>query len=124
MRCRNASEKYGLLVAIAVGAGVPGVAARADALEDVQAQMKLLQGLVSEIEQQQRASERKQDAVAASAVTAGATKGSLRLPGSNTSVTVGGYVKLDAVFGNPSAGVNSTADLFLQPNAIPVATLW
>jgi hypothetical protein len=120
MRCRNASEKYGLLVAIAVGAGVPGVAARADALEDVQAQMKLLQGLVSEIEQQQRASERKQDAVGASAVTAGATKGSLRLPGSNTSVTVGGYVKLDAVFGNPSAGVNSTADLFLQPNAIPV----
>jgi hypothetical protein len=120
MRRRNGSEKYALFVAIAVGAGVPGVAAHADTLEDVQAQMKLLQGKVSELEQQQQASQRKQDAVAASAVTAGATKGSLRLPGSNTSVTVGGYVKLDAVFGNPSAGVNTTADLFLQPNAIPV----
>jgi len=35
-------------------------------------------------------------------------------------VTLGGYVKLDAVFSNPSAGVGSTADLFLQPNAIAV----
>ena len=120
MRRRNASEKYVLFVAIAVGAGVPGVAARADTLEDMQAQMKLLQGKVSELEQQQQASERKQDATAANVVTAGATKGSFRLPGSNTSVTVGGYVKLDAVFGNPSTGVDSTADLFLQPNAIPV----
>jgi hypothetical protein len=120
MRRRNASERYALFIAIAVGAGIPGVAARADTLEEMQAQMRLLQGKVSELEQQQHVSERKQDDVAASAVTAGATKGSFRLPGSNTSVTVGGYVKLDAVFGSPSAGVDSTADLFLQPNAIPV----
>jgi hypothetical protein len=120
MRRRNASERYALFVAIAVGAGIPGVAARADTLEEMQAQMKLLQAKVSELAQQQQASQRTQDDVATSAVTAGATKGSFRLPGSNTSVTVGGYVKLDAVFGNPSAGVDSTADLFLQPNAIPV----
>jgi hypothetical protein len=119
MRHRNASDRYTLFVAIAVGAGIPGVAARADTLRDVQLQIKLLQAKVSELEQQQ-ASQRKPDDVAASAVTSGATKGSFRLPGSDTSVTVGGYVKLDAVFGNPSAGVDSTADLFLQPNAIPV----
>jgi len=120
MRCRNASERYVVSLAIAVGAGVPGVAARADTPEDMQAQMKLLQAKVGDLEQQQQASERKQDATAASVVTAGATRGSFRLPGSNTSVAVGGYVKLDAVFSNPSAGINSTADLFLQPNAIPV----
>jgi hypothetical protein len=37
------------------------------------------------------------------------TKGSFKLPGSNTSVTLGGYAKLDAVFSNPSAGVDTQA---------------
>jgi len=66
------------------------------------------------------ASAERASADAADVVRQGATKGSFRLPGSSTSITAGGYVKLDAVFSNPSAGVNSTADLFLQPNAIPV----
>ena len=80
----------------------------------------MLQKKVSELEQKQRAAESKPPVAADDVVTAGATKGSFKLPGSNTSVTLGGYVKLDAVFSNPSAGANSTADLFLQPNAIPV----
>lgn len=120
MRRRNASGTDVLVFAIAIGAGVPGVAARADTLGDLQVQIDALQQKVREVEQQQQASKRRQDAAAANAVTAGATKGSFKLPGSNTSVTLGGYVKLDAVFGNPSAGVGSTADLFLQPSAIPV----
>lgn len=120
MRRRNASGKYALFAAIAIGAGIPGVAARADTLNDVQGEIESLQRSVRELEQQQRASDRERNAAAASAVTAGATKGSFKLPGSNTSVTLGGYVKLDAVLSNPSAGVASTADLFLQPNAIPV----
>jgi hypothetical protein len=120
MRRRNASGKYALFAAIAIGAGTPGVAARADPLQDLQAQIEALQRKVRELEQQQQVSERKQDVATANAVTAGATKGSFKLPGSNTSVTLGGYVKLDAVFSNPSSGVDSTADLFLQPNAIPV----
>ena len=53
-------------------------------------------------------------------VTGGATKGSFRLPGSNTSVTLGGYAKLDAVFSDPSAGVDSKGDLFLDPTTIAV----
>lgn len=120
MRRRNASGKFVLLAAIAIGAGVPGVAARANASDDLQGQIDALQRKVRELEQQQQASERRQDAVAASAVNAGASKGSFRLPGSDTSVALGGYVKLDAVLTHPSAGVASTADLFLQPNAIPV----
>jgi hypothetical protein len=120
MRRCNALGKYALSVAIAMGAGLPGITARADTLEDLQRQIEALQRKVSELEQQQQVSERKQDATAANVVTAGATKGSFRLPGSNTSITLGGYVKLDAVLSNPSAGVGSTADLFLQPNAIAV----
>ena len=53
-------------------------------------------------------------------VTAGATPGSFKLPNSNTSVTLGGYVKLDAVFSDPSVGVDNAGDLFLNPSAIPV----
>lgn len=54
------------------------------------------------------------------AVTGGATKGSFKLPGSDTSVTLGGYVKLDAIFSDRSAGVGSTGDQELEPGAIPV----
>ena len=54
------------------------------------------------------------------AVTGGATKGSFKLPGSETSVTIGGYVKLDAIYSDKSAGVGSTADQELEPGSIPV----
>jgi hypothetical protein len=36
------------------------------------------------------------------------------------SVTLGGYVKLDAIFSNPSAGVGSSADQELEAGDIPV----
>jgi hypothetical protein len=53
-------------------------------------------------------------------VTAGATPGSFKLPGSQTSVTLGGYVKFDAIYSNHSAGVGSTGDQELEPGSIPV----
>ena len=53
-------------------------------------------------------------------VTGGATKGSFKLPGTDTSFTLSGYVKLDAVFSNPSIGADNSADLFLNPSSIPV----
>ena len=110
-----------LAFAIAVGAGGPAMSARADELQDLKAQVEALQRKVGELETKQEATEKKQAAaVPDNVVTGGATKGSFKLPGSNTSVTLGGYVKLDAVYSNPSAGVGTTADLFLQPNAIAV----
>ena len=114
------------LVAIAVTLATshPTFAAEAEEYGELKLQMEQLKEKLLALEQTQRVAEQKQEqkqaALAESVVTAGATKGSFRLPGSNTSVTFGGYVKLDAVFTNPSAGVDSTADLFLQPNAIPV----
>ena len=117
---RNALEKKALLIAIIFSFGGTSIAARADSLEDLMARISSLQKKVLELEEKQQTTERKQAAAAEDVVTAGSTKGSFKLPGSNTSVTLGGYVKLDAVYTNPSAGVGTTADLFLQPNAIPV----
>ncbi len=54
------------------------------------------------------------------AVTSGATKGSFKLPGSNTSVTLGGYVKFDAIYSDRSAGAGSTGDQEYEAGAVPV----
>jgi hypothetical protein len=109
-----------LFVAIAITTGSASLAARAETREDLKAEIEALEKKVLELEQKQQAGERKQAEMTDKVVTAGTTKGSLKLPGSNTSVTFGGYVKLDAVYSNPSAGVGTSADLFLQPNAIAV----
>lgn len=109
-----------LIVAIALIGSKLSIAASPDSPEDLGRQLEALRTQVIELDRKQTAALREQADAAKNVVTAGATKGSFKLPGSNTSVTVGGYVKLDAVFSNPSAGVGSTADLFLQPNAIAV----
>ena len=115
------SGRNALALAIAIGAGGPGVAARADELQDLKAQIETLQKRVVELEQKQEKTEQIMARPAPdNVVTGGATKGSFKLPGSNTSVTLGGYVKLDAVFSNPSAGVDSKGDLFLDPTTIAV----
>jgi len=87
----------------------------------MKAQIEALQKKVVELEQKQQTAEQMQAAAAPdNVVTGGTTKGSFKLPGSNTSVTLGGYVKLDAVFSNPSAGVDTKGDLFLDPTTIAV----
>jgi hypothetical protein len=121
MESRNAKKAKTLALAIAIGVGSAVTTARADELQDLKAQIEALQKKVGELEAKQEITEKKQAAtVPDNVVTGGATKGSFKLPGSNTSVTVGGYVKLDAVFSNPSAGVDTKADLSLDPTAIPV----
>lgn len=59
-------------------------------------------------------------AAQANAVTGGDIPGSFKLPGSDTSVKIGGYVKLDALYNSVSSGVNSAADQALTPGAIPI----
>jgi len=121
MNSSNAMKAKTVALAVAMGVGGPPATVRADALQDLKAQIEILQKKVSELEAKQEIAEKKQTAaVPDNVVTGGATKGSFKLPGSNTSITFGGYVKLDAVYSNPSAGVGTTADLFLQPNAIAV----
>ena len=120
MAFNSALKAKTLALAIAIGVGGPATAVRADDLQDLKAQIEALQKKVGELEVKQETTEKKQAAVPDNVVTGGATKGSFKLPGSNTSVTLGGYVKLDAVFSNPSAGVDTKGDLFLDPTAIPV----
>ena len=109
-----------VVMALALASSATPFGARAETLDDLRAQIETLRSKVYDLEQKQAASEHRETADAARAVTAGATKGSFKLPGSNTSVTLGGYVKLDAVFSNPSAGVDSTGDLLLNPSNIAV----
>ena len=117
---RNALGRKALVIAVALGAEWFVTPATAQDSEDVRQRIEALQEQVSALARQQHAFEQQHANDGKNVVTSGATKGSFRLPGSDTSVTLGGYVKLDAVFSNPSAGVGSTADLFLQPGAIPV----
>jgi hypothetical protein len=109
-----------LAAAIAIATSTVAGTARSDDLQALKAQIEALQKKVSELEQKQDRTEQRQSAVAENTVTGGATRGSFKLPGSNTSVTLGGYVKLDAVFSNPSAGVDTKGDLFLDPTTIAV----
>ena len=48
------------------------------------------------------------------------SKATFQLPGTDTSVTLGGYIKLDAILSDKSAGVDSVGDQMLNPNLIPV----
>ncbi|MGE5337468.1 MAG: DcaP family trimeric outer membrane transporter [Gemmatimonadota bacterium] len=89
-------------------------AAHADELQDLKDRVDALHRQVAELERATSAG------TAGNAVTGGATKGSFKLPGSDTSITLGGYVKLDAIYSDRSAGVDSTGDQELEPGSIPV----
>lgn len=110
---RNLGQRARAVLPLAASVVMAGASAavHADPVDDLKAQVDDLQKKVGELEKGHAPS---------GAVTGGATKGSFKLPGSDTSVTIGGYVKLDAVFSDKSAGVNSSADQELEPGSIPV----
>lgn len=117
-----------LLGLLALAISSSALPARADALSDLKAQIDALQQQVNELTRQQQLQQAQPTPPAASpsaaapaqTVTAGATPGSFKLPGSNTSVTIGGYAKLDAIASSNSAGTNAQGDQFLFPSQIPV----
>jgi hypothetical protein len=92
--------------------------AHADEASAVQAQLDALTRRLEQLEKRQSAPA--SSSPASGAVTGGDIPGSFKLPGSNTSVKLGGYAKLDAVFSDKSAGVGSTADLEYEAGAVPV----
>jgi hypothetical protein len=120
MSSHHPVRRKGVVIALAIASSTASLGVRAETLDELRSQIELLRNELHELEHKQASSERQEAASAATAVTAGATKGSFKLPGSNTSVTLGGYVKLDAVFSNPSAGVDSAGDLQLNPSNIAV----
>ena len=104
--------------ALCLVAGAP--LAQAETIDELSRAMGELQRKITELERAQAAAAKARAEDAAKSVTAGRTKGSLKLPGSDTSMTFGGYVKLDAVYSDPSAGVDSAGDLQLSPSTIAV----
>jgi hypothetical protein len=95
-------------------------AARADAISDLKAQIDALQKKFDELAATQAAAAKAPPAPT-NVVTGGATPGSFKLPGSDTSVTFGGYVKGDALYSSRSAGVNTVGDQALFPGLIPLS---
>ena len=124
--------KWSIALATGLSLVVVTPLARADTLSELKAQIDALQKKVGELESAQKKSDeetqrkvselqaRDAKSTPADVVTAGATKGSFKLPGSDTSVTLGGYVKLDAIYSDRSAGVASQGNQFLFPSVIPV----
>lgn len=100
---------------IAVSGGLLAAApARADAISDLKAQIDALQKKVEAMSAKQAQS------APANAVTGGATPGSFKLPGSDTSVKIGGYIKVDGIFNSRSAG--GTADQELEAGSFPLTS--
>jgi outer membrane DcaP-like protein len=101
-------------LALAVSLTGAGAVARADALSDLREQTEALQRKVNELEAAQ------QKTAPTGVVTGGAIPGSFTLPGSNTSIKLGGYVKFDAVYSDITQGVDAVANQQTVDNAIPV----
>ena len=101
-------------LALAVSLTGVGAVARADALSDLREQTEALQRKVNELENAQRKT------APDSAITAGSTPGSFRLPASSTSIKLGGYVKFDAVYSDITQGVDAVANQQTVDTAIPV----
>lgn len=91
-------------------------------LEKNQAQQKVTQEQQEQFQKELEAKVQKAEegVFPANVVTAGDSPGSFKLPGINTSLTIFGFIKGDAIFNSRSAGVNAVADQFFIPGAIPV----
>jgi outer membrane murein-binding lipoprotein Lpp len=90
-RMRSALLGSGAVVAL-LAAQVP---ASADEIDELRTQIQSLQSKMGKLEAAQR---RKRRVAPAAAVEAGAKPRSWKLPGTNTSMQIGGYAKLDLIY--------------------------
>ncbi|ATJ83928.1 DcaP family trimeric outer membrane transporter [Halomonas beimenensis] len=70
----------------------------ATTLQELRAQMQQMQRQIERLEREQREAAARRAAAPDNVVTGGDVPGSFKLPGSDTSVQIGGYVKLDAIY--------------------------
>jgi len=112
MTTRSLGLKHQAWSALTLAASLTGASAiaNADTLSDLKEQTETLQGKVAELE----------NARQKPAVTEGTIPGSFKLPGSATSIKLGGYVKLDAIYSNITQGVDAVANQQSVDSAIPV----
>lgn len=130
-RTKSEFTSAALLGASALGLLLAGTPTRADDLQVLKQQIEAMQKKIEQLEKSQTTQERTQQEIKtkveagavspASVVTAGDFKGSYKLPGTDTSFSVYGFVKGDAIISSRSAGgQNAIGDQFLLPSAIPV----
>jgi hypothetical protein len=94
-----------------------GSPAFAESLDTLKRQIEDLQRQVNDIEKKQASGGENKEAP-----VKGKGDGSFRLPGLNTDITIGGYIKLDVVHSDVSAGSDSDANLYFYPRAIPLSS--
>ena len=98
----------GAPAACALVALVLGQPARADDLSDLRGQMQKLQAQINELQARQESAQAAAAATATKAATdslKGSFPRSFKLPGTDTSIRIGGYAKLDAIYDfGPGAG--------------------
>ena len=99
-RTRSALLGSGAAIAL-LAAQVP---AAADEMEELRTQIQSLQNKMGKLEATQR---RKRQVAPAAAVEAGAKPRSWKLPGTNTSMQIGGYAKLDLIYDVNAQGGDS-----------------
>jgi len=110
------------LVAAVFGtsAWMSGPVARADTLEELKMQIQALQQKVEALEKQQVEAKKVVASVEQPAPKKASQKGYFVIPGTDTEMKIGGYVKLDGIYSNKSAGDGSDANQFFVPSAIPL----
>lgn len=107
-----------LLCAFVFCAFLPVATCMADTLGDLKKQIELLQQKVKALEEQQQAAKAAKPAVKAPAEVK--NKGSYKIPGTDTYLTIGGYAKVDVIYNDVSAGDGSAGDQLFLPSLIPM----
>ncbi len=94
-------------------------ALKAEQTRQAQADKKIAEE--RERQEQVRAELEKKAIVAENVVTAGDTKNSIKIPGTDTSLSWGGYTKLDAIYNSDAVeGSNQTANQLYVPGSVRV----
>lgn len=92
-----------------LAAGGPAVAATEDEIAALRAQMRAMQERLDELEAKQAENEEEIAATKENTLSAGSIAGRYKLPGTDTEIAIGGYVKTDFIF-DVNEGVG---DLFI-----------
>jgi hypothetical protein len=90
-------KKFVMTALAATLAASPAIA-QDNSIAALREQLNQLQARIEQMEKERQAPPRATAAAPANVVTGGDTPGSFKLPGSDTSVQIGGYLKLDAIY--------------------------
>ena len=109
-------SRSSLLVSVAAAALSAAAPAQAGGIDGLKAEIEALTQKVQELETERS----RPPPVPANVVTGGDFEGSYKLPGSNTSLKFGGYVKLDAIYDFDQKGGDQQGGVTVDSATTPV----